>query len=1304
MRLPDDTGITFPIVGIGASAGGLEALRELVTAVPARSGMCYVVVQHLAADHPSIMDQLLGDCASVPVCKIEDGMAARPDTIFVIPAGPELTISGGRFHLHFEARDRGLRTPIDRFFKSLAEEMGSRAYCVILSGTGSDGTAGLRVIKASGGIAVSQEGRSARFSGMPDNAVATGLVDLILRPSDIPGRLIQIDDHRNEYGLEQSETLQQQIQARLPRIVSLIDDGSGHDFRNYKPGTLIRRIERRMALLRQSTVDAFVEVLTTNPDERRRLLQDFLIGVTEFFRHREAFDTLRDSVIARIFERKPERVRIWVPGCSTGEEAFSIAILCLEMIEKAGRHVPTQIFGTDVDLGALSRARSGLFPLSSLESLDEDRRRQYFTIEGEKAQIVPRLREMCIFAPHNVLSDPPYSRLDLISCRNVFIYLNADVQARLITRFHYALNPSGYLFLGPSETLGQQERYFTTLNKELRIYQRNDDERIGFSALSEAPARAGRRQNAQMIPVSAIPLRSDISAAPAFEGQVDQFVLRRYAPPYAIINGRNEVSYLSEAMGPYVSPTQGVPSAALDSLLVRELRLPVRTAVAAARERDSEAIEQNIIVQLGRDKHVLDVIAAPVPFQDSAVAVILRQVRVEDADDLTLRAEARLGTHQEIIERELELTRRQLSSVISEHAAVDQELRSSNEELLSMNEELQSANEELETSREELQSINEELETVNAELTENNRQLTRANSDLKNIFESTEIATLFLDSQLCVRRFTPATSQLFGVKERDIGRPLEDLSSQVPYDTIREDAVAVMDSLVPVSREISISSTGDTFIMRTRSYRTVDDRLDGCVVSFFDITERKRGEIALKESEQRYRSVIEAHSEMLCRFRGDGTLLLANEAYARAFGKPLDELIGKSFYANIPVAYHALIEETLQSLTPQNPTRTIENEIVAADGSSLWTEWTNTLISSAADENPLYQSIGRDVTARKLAEFALRESEERFRVTFDNAAIGMSQVDLEGRRLRVNKRYCEIVGYPESELVGHRWQDITHSEDLASNLEHMKELLEGRRESFEIEKRYVRKDGSAVWVNTTVAPVRGGSGKVEYFIKSIQNIGDYKHIIGQLTDSERRMSLLMRELQHRVKNTMAIIVAIVRFSGKSARSYPELVNGVQSRLAAISRTHDVLTAQNWAGDRLKDVLDRELSPYIAPGRNRYSFEGTDIALDAKQALTLSLAVHELATNAAKYGALSNEDGYVVVRSHSAGEKRWRVEWEEFDGPRIDREKAGAEGFGSFIIRRVLAADLDGEIEFSMDPSGVRFIAEFEAGVRDAPGP
>lgn len=1397
---------TFPVVGIGASAGGLEALNALVAAIPSDSGCAYVIIQHLAPDHPSMMDQLLASHASIPVQRIEDGMQVQADCIHVLPPGAAVTISGEILHLHPRQRDEGLRTPIDRFLASLAESHGRNAFAVILSGTGSDGTQGVRAVKAAGGYAIVQQSDSARFPGMPESASATGLVDFTHTPARIPGRIFDIVRHRSAIvGRAEAQALRAEIEARLPDILAVIDAEDGHDFSQYKPGTLVRRIERRMTMVLERDVSAFLARLHRSGEERARLLQDFLIGATRFFRDEAAFDGLLERVLLPLLSRDQSAFRIWAPGCSTGEEAYSVAMLMAEAMEDLGDKRQGQIFGTDIDGSALSVARGAHYSDTQLDGVTEERRARFFVSEDGVHQVAPALRERCIFAPHNLLVDPPFSRLDLICCRNLLIYLNADVQQTIIPRFHYGLRRGGFLFLGPSETLGKQERLFHTIDRDARIFRRNDAERTAFTPLLRADRDSPRRERRLGLTPTPIAVPPSVSE-PSFEAQLLSFFARQSAPPFATINSGDEVTYLSERMNRFIGPSQGQPSAALDQFLIRDLRLPVRTVIAEVRETGDRAVSENVVVSRGKGApDIVDVEAVPLPFAEGSVLVTLQPVRMQDAADLSGSTRERDSAERDLIERELSAARRQLATAMTRYETSEQELKSSNEELLSMNEELQSSNEELETSREELQSINEELETINAELSENNTQLASAHSDLTNLFDSTDIATVFLDQQLQVRRFTPAALRLLHIQERDIGRPINDLKWKVAYDALEEDAAHVSETLQTVERELPVEAADETYLMRIRPYRRNDDRIDGSVLTFVDISARKRLESRLAETAE---TLARQYAELetlyattpvgLCILDRDLRYVRINETLARMNGLSVEDHLGKrpeevfgdgnpqiidmlsevlatgqpflnfeltaatpgagrrdylvdfyplvtngeifavgvtardvtdrnaaareaarrnaeveALYNTVPIGLFLQDAEgrflrvnaqlaARNGLSPEDHIGKTPEEVlgpipdVVTDAFRHVVETGEAVSDLEAVIHPpgapgpvhlLYDfraiEIGetgtravagtvRDVTAERIARRDAERSRARLAFALETAGMGAWEVDLSTGAVERTGEHDRIFGLddpPETWSADSTSEFVVDEDRAQARAAYEEAISTGRR--MKLQFRIRRADGALRWVEVHGQPVAGAPDDPSKFAGTIQDVTE-RHLA-----TERR-TLLLHELQHRVKNTMATALAIVKFSASRARDLPSFTQSLQERLEALSRTHDLLSAQDWEGAPLRTVFDREVAAYAdETNGDRITYEGATPMLSARQALTLALGFHELATNAAKYGALSVDGGRVALSCEIDDARVATVTWRETGGPPVTPPQEGATGFGSVLLERIIGADLGG---------------------------
>lgn len=806
-----EAAVAFPVVGIGASAGGLAAFEAFLGGVPAgpAPGMAFVLVQHLAPDHKSLLVELVRRFTWMPVCEVEDGMRVAPDCVYVIPPGRDLGLRNGRLRLLEQTTPRGHHLPIDFFFRSLAQDQGERAVGIVLAGTGSDGTLGLQAIKAEGGLVLAQIPDSTEYDGMPRSAIATGLVDFELRPEAMAAQLMACAAQARVPAVGAGTDPNDQTGVALREVFALLLARTGHAFDQYKLNTIQRRVERRMAVHHLGSVADYARYLGQAPQEVDALFRDLLIGVTRFFRDPEAFQSLQERAIPRLFAGKPAGalVRVWVPGCATGEEAYSLAILLQEHMETLAERYVLQVFATDLDLQAIQRGRAGLYPASLAADVSPERLARWFTREPDRGgyRIHKSIRDLLIFSDQDLIRDPPFSRLDLVSCRNLLIYLGGNLQKQLIPLFNYALNPGGILFLGSSESVGASLDLFAPLDRRWKIYQQQPVSRNGFSGSLGGPARER--------------LRPELAAA--IHGAVTQ------ATPV-----RREGLQLG-----------GVPGSA-GQLSLRPLPGEAEGVFQVVFEAQPEA---------GAGPE------APADGADARVAVLQRALRAREAS---------------------------LQSTRQEMAAANQELKSINEEMQSGNEELQSTNEEMETSREELQSVNEELSTVNAELQQRLDELTRTNNDMSNLLAGTGVATLFLDEALCIRRFTPAISQVINLIPGDVGRPLSHIASNlVQYDRLVEDAREVLVSLVPRETEVQVRG-GAWYLLRILPYRTQDNVVQGAVILFVDITEQRRMQAALREAEAlgRLAVVVRDASDAITVRDFTGRILAWNPGAERIYG------------------------------------------------------------------------------------------------------------------------------------------------------------------------------------------------------------------------------------------------------------------------------------------------------------------------------------------------------------------------------------------------------------------------------------
>jgi two-component system CheB/CheR fusion protein len=847
-----------PIVGIGASAGGIDALHKFFSSAQAAAGLAYVVILHLDPEHSSSLPELMARFTRLDVQAIEDGMAVKPDHVYVIRPNTAVTMQGGLLRESKPLESRGQRTPIDGFLQSLAIDQAENAACVILSGTGSDGTIGLRAIKENGGLILAQS--EAEYEGMMRSAVATGLVDFVLPADQMAPKLEGYFRHLADMGGQ----VPPEATDYIAQIYDHLRARTGHDFSGYKDKTILRRVQRRMQVLQVTEVADFVEQLAKDPVQIDLLFRDLLIGVTNFFRDPEAFAILERRVIPRLFEGKgpDDTIRIWVPACATGEEAYSIAILLREHMPKSHNAPKLQIFASDIDEHSLEVARLGRYPASIDKDVSPKRLDRYFMREDGTYRVIGDLREICLFSHHDLLRDAPFSKLDLISCRNLLIYLGGDLQDRVIPLFHYALRDHGFLFLGTSENVTRHSRLFGVVDKANRIFERRS---LPMRTLPEFPLTT----RGDRLPRRPLPATATGTSDPTLQSIAERVVLDRYAPAYAVVDADGEILQLSGRNGKYLELPAGVPNNNIFSMARRGLRLDLRAALHKAVRSGQPTSHRNLTIGTNGGRLTIDLYVHPV-VQGGGGSEMFYLIAFHDRGDVVPARGDRADTHEEAenanlrhLEQELRSTKERLQATTEELESSNEELKSGNEELSSMNEELQSANEELETSKEELQSINEELQTVNAELNTRVEELGRANSDIANLLESTQIATVFLDQDLSVKSFTPAAKDLFHLVESDAGRPISHVRARFKLDTIQQDAERVLRTLGAVERQVESSDNRTHYMMRILPYRTVENVIRGVVITFTDVTRLAEAEARVNELSKALRERVDSLEVLL---------------------------------------------------------------------------------------------------------------------------------------------------------------------------------------------------------------------------------------------------------------------------------------------------------------------------------------------------------------------------------------------------------------------------------------------------------
>ena len=967
-----ETKMSFPIVGIGASAGGLAAFEAFFSGMPTDtdSGMAFVIVQHLAPDHKSILTDLIQRYTRMQVSEVEDGMEVKPNCTYIIPPNRDMAFLNGSLQLLEQTSPRGQRLPIDFFFRSLAQDQHERAICIVLSGTGSDGTAGVRAVKDEGGMVMVQSPESAEYDGMPRSAIATGLVDYELPPVEMPSQLIAYVLHAFGSPNRLAPSPLPNTDNTLKKIFVLLRIQTGHDFSQYKPSTIHRRIERRMVVHQIETMDNYFKYMQQNPAEVEAIFRDILIGVTNFFRDPEAFEAIEEQVIPLLFtgRLKDEVIRLWVPGCSTGEEAYSLAILLAERQAMLEQSFKVQVFATDIDSHAIAVARAGIYPASVAADITPVRLARFFVAEadGKSYRIHKGIRDMLVFSEHNVIKHPPFSKLDLISCRNLMIYMDGDLQRKLISLFHYALKPGSFLFLGTSETVGEFVDHFVTLNRSLKIYQRNADIRI-----------TDRRLLSRIIPpLTAIDVvRQHVAGKTAFPIKLplreltEQAILQEVITAGALVNRQGDILYFHGHTGLFLEPSPGeagsinILKMARDGLQ-RELTTALHKAAGMKAavycrcmrvKTDSGFIAVNLSVRPvetdtpGTSETPLYLIilekAPPFDHKQAPQAAFPPDTEAEGID---VDTDARIRA----LQHELQAKGDYLQATTEELETSNEELKSSNEEMQSMNEELQSTNEELETSREELQSVNEELATVNTELETTVADLSRSNNDMNNLLAGTGIGTVFVDHHQRILRFTPDASGITNLILSDLGRPIGHIVSNLSdYDDLVSDIQAVLDTLIPRDTEVQ-TNTGVWYRMHIQPYRTIDNVIEGAVITFADITEMKQTRDQLRKANDLLRLAVVVHdaNDAITVQDLSGRIIAWNPGAVRMYGWSEAEALKMNVRDRIPEGLREEAVARVHQLSEAEVLEPFRTQRITNDGRIMEVWLTATALVNAASQ------------------------------------------------------------------------------------------------------------------------------------------------------------------------------------------------------------------------------------------------------------------------------------------------------------------------------------------------------------------
>jgi len=991
------------VVGLGGSAGGITALRQFFEAMPPDSGMAFVVIMHLSSEHESLLADVLQRSTKMRVVQVQNTEHMEPDTVYVIPPRKALTTLDGSLHLADLQAERGRHVAVDLFFRTLADTHGPHASAIVLSGGDGDGAIGIKRIKERGGLTIVQDPQEAEQGGMPRAALATGMVDWVLPVADMPARLLEYHRLGQKLRLPPEDGPQpaQAVpappaadEALLRDILSFLRSRTGRDFAYYKRATIVRRIGRRMQVNGVQDLAAYLDCLRTRPGEAGALLQDLLISVTNFFRDSDCFAALEPQV-AELFRGKgqSDSVRVWVAACATGEEAYSVAMLLSEHARTLETPPLIQVFATDLDEEAVQSAREGVYPATIEADVSEDRLRRFFTRDPRGYRVRRELRETVLFAVHDLLKDSPFSRLDLVTCRNLLIYLTRDAQARAFDIFHFALKPGGRLFLGSSESVEDESLLFNVLDKKHRLYVHRPAPRMslpigsgpGTLALAfeaqqhanEATSVAGR--NFESMPVATRPGGVGHEPRSRSWGDMHLRLLEHFAPPSVLINGDYDILHLSPTAGRFLQFNGGEPSKNLLDAVHPSLRIELRAMLSQASQSGHSAEAARLPLDLHGQQVIVTIRVSPAPDVGAGLYLVVLQPEMVDKTidgaKLTIRAEPDAVAQH--LDRELERLKSHLRDTVEQYEASTEELKASNEELQAMNEELRSATEELETSREELQSINEELTTVNLELKLKVDELGHSNSDMHNLMDATAIATIFLDRELQITRYTPSAVTLFNLIPTDVGRPLTHLSTQLHYPTLVADARRVLEQLVPIEREVD--GHGNWFLARLRPYRTIEDRIAGVVLTFVDISERKHGEAALRRSAELMRLVIEnARDYAIFSTDLNGCITAWNAGAERLLGHSESEVLGRS-------AEMIFTDEDRAAGVPAYELDTARLEGRASDdrfhqrrdGSRFWAGGVMTAMHDSGGPIVGYVKILRDQTEARNAQQALELSQQQ---------------------------------------------------------------------------------------------------------------------------------------------------------------------------------------------------------------------------------------------------------------------------------------------------------------------------------------
>ena len=1167
----------FAVVAVGASAGGLEAFSQLLRALPNNTGMAFVFIQHLDPKHHSMLSELLAKTSNMPVLEAKNGTGVKPNHVYVIPPNVDMGINGRRLQLTPRAAAPTLHTPIDFFMRSLAEGRDQRSIGVVLSGTASDGTRGLAAIKAESGITFAQDEKSAKYPGMPHSAVASGCVDFVLPPERIGRELARISGHPYLNGYrERAGRLRaprpQRPDEHFDRIFTLLRNAGGINFSLYKSGTVQRRTLRRMAIHKFDHVSEYAKFLEKHPKETEELCQDLLIPVTSFFRDLEAFESLKNKVFPAILKDKSSKgsIRIWAPGCSTGEETYSLAIMLLEFLGDNVSPYQIQLFGTDANERGIEKARSGIYPERVAQEVSPERLRRFFTKVDEGYRVSKAVRDLCVFAKQNLAEDPPFSRMNLVACRNLLIYLGPELQRRVVPILHYALRPSGFLFLGNAESAAGFPELFASIDKKHKIFVKK--------------AVAGRLHYdfaANLYPreteVAGQPAeRSEANLGTDQQQEADHIVLQSYAPPGVVVNENMEILQFRGAIGPYVEPAPGRASLHLLKIAKKEFVAELRAALNQAKKSQTRIKRKSVEFRRNGQPRAVSISVEPLgsTSENRQYLILFEQTLLSTPTSGKLTGKVRSGgrtAKKEIanLRRRLAEAEDHLRSLVQSKEASDEEYQSANEEILSANEELQSTNEELETSKEELQSANEELNTVNDELHNRNVELDRVNGDLRNLLSSTNLPVVMVDRGLRIRRLTAASAKVLKIVPSDVGRPIMEIRSDIGVPNLDELIVSVIEMLTPKELEIQ-DKRGRWYSLQIRPYRTTDDKIDGAVVVLADIDETKQASERIRKSQLFMEETLATVREPLVVLKQDLTVVYVNPSFLNTFRARREDTEGKLLYNlgneqwNIP-KLRAMLDEVLSKHAPVVDFE-VEHDFPELGKKLMLLNAKR--IEDGHNEVPLMLLAIEDVTDRKRAERALVQ----LAAIVESSDDAMVSKTLDGTITSWNKGAERLFGYTAEEALGQNIMLIIPPDRSAEEDTILAKIRrEERVEHFDTVR--VRKDGGLVEVSLTISPVKDATGHVIGASKVARDITERRVSEKALQKGYDRLESMVEE---RTASVRQLTLRLLSVQDEEHRSIArELHDGLGQDLAAINM--DVQRVQKMVSDGQAGELVSKLS-------------------------------------------------------------------------------------------------------------------------------